>query len=418
MYTQEEYKVASQRTRVLHSKIYILNFAMQTIAELSGNVLDGATFTNDSQSDIRRTCNITIVPTDSTFDIATNKSIWIDKYVKIYIGIEDIHNNNNIVYTNMGVYLVDNPARNYDAITHTLNISGVDMMARFTGLRNGYLEGIPYQVPQGSSIKNAMTECVKLMGIKKYSIVEPSPTSKVPNDISISVGGTVFDIMTQLRDINANYQIYFDVDGVFHYDMIPSGKNEPVLIDDKLWKNTLVSYNTSINFESVKNYIEVYGKTDDDYGVTPMGIAYDDNPESPFYYKGTAGIIRQVFTGGEYDNIQGQGEPPSDPDIGIPTWEERSKDPKWMYYDSLAQQRANYELYLNCKLQDSVSINCIPIYFLDVNWIVEITLPIKKQDGTEEEETRLYMIKSISTTLGTDATQTLSLARYYPLYPF
>jgi hypothetical protein len=32
MYTQEEYKVASQRTRVLHSKIYILNFAMQTIA--------------------------------------------------------------------------------------------------------------------------------------------------------------------------------------------------------------------------------------------------------------------------------------------------------------------------------------------------------------------------------------------------
>ena len=102
----------------------------------------------------------------------------------------------------------------------------------------------------------------------------------------------------------------------------------------------------------------------------------------------------------------------------MPTWEERSKDPKWMYYDSLAQQRANYELYLNCKLQDSVSINCMPIYFLDVNWIVEITLPIKKQDGTEEEETRLYMIKSISTTLGTDATQTLSLVRYYPLYPF
>jgi hypothetical protein len=121
--------------------------------------------------------------------------------------------------------------------------------------------------------------------------------------------------------------------------------------------------------------------------VTPYGVAYDDNPESPFYYQGNLGIIRIVLTGDEYDNIS-------------------SSD--------LALQRAKYELYKRCKLQDSISINVLPIYWLDVNWIVSITLPNKNG----ETETRLYMTQSISTTLGVGGTQSITLARYYPFYPF
>jgi hypothetical protein len=80
----------------------------------------------------------------------------------------------------------------------------------------------------------------------------------------------------------------------------------------------------------------------------------------------------------------------------------------------LALQRAKYELYKRCKLQDSISINVLPIYWLDVNWIVSITLPNKNG----ETETRLYMTQSISTTLGVGGTQSITLARYYPFYPF
>ena len=50
--------------------------------------------------------------------------------------------------------------------------------------------------------------------------------------------------------------MYFDVDGVFHYDKIPSGYNEQVIIDDDLWKYVLIDYNIDTPFDGVKNVIE------------------------------------------------------------------------------------------------------------------------------------------------------------------
>lgn len=385
MPTQNEYNVAKQNGRIIHTKIYLLNFKLQKVDEISGVVLDGSTFSIDATSDIRRTCSISIIPIDSSFNVEYGSKIWIDKYIQIYIGIEDNKNNNEIVYTNMGIYLINNPNRVYNATQNILTISGLDLMSKLTGLRNGSLDGIEYQVPANSSIKGAIQSSLDLANITKYNVVTPTPTPLTPNAISIAIGGTIYDILKQLVDVNANYQMYFDVDGVFYFNLIPSGQNEPIMVDDDIWKNNLISYSTDISFENVKNNIEVFGKTQSD-GTTPYGLAQDTNPNSPFYINGTAGIIRIVLNGGEYDNIS---------------------------TNSLAQQRANYELYLRCKLQDQIQLSCVPIYWLDVNWVVQITLPNKQ--GIEE--TNLYITKKINTTLGMNGTQDITLMKYYPFYP-
>ena len=153
MPSQQEYNVAKQNGRIIHTKIYLLNHKLIKVDEISGVVLDGATFTIDATSDIRRSCSISLIPKDSSFDIKQGSKIWMDKYVQIYIGIEDIKNNNEVVYTNMGIYLVNNPTQTYSASNNTLTINGIDMMARMTGLRNGYLDGIEYQVKADSSIQ-------------------------------------------------------------------------------------------------------------------------------------------------------------------------------------------------------------------------------------------------------------------------
>ena len=70
----------------------------------------------------------------------------------------------------------------------------------------------------------------------------------------------------------------------------------------------------------------------------------------------------------------------------------------------------NMTIYLHCKLQDSLTLECVPILWLDVNWLVEITLP----NETKKEQ---YIIKSINTNLGVQGTQTITLMKYYPLYP-
>ena len=448
---QQEYNVAKQNGRIIHTKINILNFDFQTVGEISGVVLDGSNYSIDATSDIRRTCNISLIPTDKSFNVEYGSKIWLDKYVQVFIGIEDVKNNNEIVYSNLGLYMVNNPNQVYDATNNTITIAGIDLMAKMTGMRNGYLEGITYQVPADSGIKQVMTSLIHdECGFTKYSIDQPQPTILTPYEMSFGLGSTAYNILTQLRDINANYQTYFDQDGIFWFNKIPDGSNEQVMVDDDLWKDVLISYKKSYDFESVKNYIEVFGKTQDD-GNTPYGVAWEKNPDSPFYVGEVNPItgkfnneIRIVLSGGEYDNIYPLVDyysyvPIDDPSGHNPQEEGWYEIKNGIYiltedttpvsgktyfeqvqndineFNSLAQQRANYELYTRCRLQDQIELTCVPVYWLDVNWLVEITLP-NKQTNIEQKEQ--YITKKINTTLGINGTQSITLMKYYPFYPF
>ena len=149
-------------------------------------------------------------------------------------------------------------------------MQALDLMSKLTCLRNGNLEGIPTKIAKDENVREAIIKTIELGGFTKY-ICEECKTNDgtivpVPYDIEIDVGGTIYDILTGLRDIMPNYQIYFDINGVFHYEPIPLAYDDPVLIDDDLFNNVLISENINTDFESVKNYVEVLGHTwDVDY---------------------------------------------------------------------------------------------------------------------------------------------------------
>ena len=412
---QREYNVAKQNGRIIHTKINVLNFDFQVVGEISGVVLDGSTYNIDATSDIRRTCSISLIPKDRSYNVEYGAKIWLDKYIQVFIGIEDNttindpFNDDNVVYSNLGLYMINNPDQVYDAINNTITINGIDLMAKITGMRNGYLEGVAYQIEANKGIKQAMTALISQeCGFTRYSIDQPSPTILTPYELSFGLGSTAYNILTQLRDINSCYQTYFDQDGIFWFNRIPMGSNEQIMVDDDIWKKVLISYKRSYDFESVKNVIEVFGKTQDD-GQTPYGLAVEDNPDSPFYagehIAGTQSQytngIRIVLSGGEYDNIYPIRDP-NNPEIITDL-------------NSLAQQRANYELYTRCRLQDQLELTCVPVYWMDVNWLIEITLPNKQ---TQVEEKQQYITKKISTTLGVNGSQNITLMKYYPFYPF
>lgn len=451
------YNDAKKNIRDLRIKINILNFNMQTVDEITGVVLDGS-INVDATADIRRTCSLSLVVKDSTLELQPGGRIWVDKYFQVFI---DYLNKGD--WINMGIYLVDVPSWSYDPGNSTLSLQGLDLMSKLTGQRNGYLEGIPTIIPQDSSIRDSMiSTLVDLGGFNNY-VIEDNP-QPVPYEIKIDQGGTVYDILSELRDITPNYEIFFDVDGVFHYQRIPSGQNEASYIQDDMWKQIVLSESTSVDFGEVKNVVEVYGMSHDPshygeatvdgntYNVTmagvdsltkgliygfkapsivenpmlkinslpayplvnedgttavipqankfyvvqykgeenflflgyqqPYAIAKDENPDSPFYIN-TIGEIRQVFYGDEYENI---------------------------WSNDLAQQRANYELWLHTRLSDSISLSVVPLYWLDVNILVDYT-------RVNTTETNQYIIKSIDTSLSPDGSQTINMVRYYPLYP-
>lgn len=263
--TQDDYNILRQSYIKQYIKLDLLDFNMNVVDELSGNLI-GLSVTVDANADLRRSCDCSLVVTDSSFEIKAGGKIFLDKYIRPWIGYLNIRTG-NIQWYNQGIYLINAPSYQYDAATYTLSFSGLDLMSKLTGLRNGELPGVPTKIPQGSDVRGAIIAALELGGFNKYIVSEcrnvDGAIQEVPYDIEIAQGGTVYEILKELRDILPQYQMFFDVDGVFHYEMIPSGKDAPTLIDDDVWQNILISESVSTDFENVKNYIEVYGRSHD-----------------------------------------------------------------------------------------------------------------------------------------------------------
>lgn len=473
--TQSQYNTARQTIRNLHIKLNILNFDFNILDSIEGNNLEG-TVKVDANSDIRRTCDLSFVVTDSSLNVQVGGQIWLDKLIQVYVGVDDIRTG-EIAWTNMGIYLINQPTYNYDAETHTMSFEGLDLMAKMTGVRNGYIGELAGEditlIETGQNVREVIIGILQENGFDRYIVEEcrldNGVIQPVPYDMEFGQGSTWYDVLSEIRNILPQYQIYFDVDGVFHYEPIPSDEADPIMIGVDLWDENVTSETVSVDFEEVKNAIEVYGVTHDTQffsdvdtsvvsganvvltvdqefiqeefsivgfvlpsnasgnitvnvngnGAVPLNnpdgtrvtslakdtywvITYmgdntwqflghlqaqgyweDNNPESPFYVSGSVGKILLPLYGGEYENIQS---------------------------DDLALQRAKYEIYKRCRLNDTIQISSVPIYWADVNWKVSYA----RLNETEPKE---YMVQSVYTNLGENGEQTWELSRFYPFYP-
>lgn len=507
MATQSQYNTAIQPYRNISIKLEVLDFNYYILDEISG-VATSANFSIDADSDIRRTCNINMILKDdySADPLAKNiywqsgNPFWFDKYLRINVGIDDI-TTGETVWNNQGIYLINEPSLMYDATTNELSFEGLDLMADLTGLRNGNLDGVGHEIPVGSTITSAIKSILQDNGFTEYILNTP-PQSTTPYEIKTSAGGTSYDLLSQLRDVNPDWEMFFDVNGVFYFQPIASNATSAStvtpFIDMETFKLLHSSAELDTSFEDVKNYIEVYGKvmetafaplsieiineglhitvkedsvdfetgsgiydysiligdteeqpvllstpiediffyTNSGSGVSkyislsnpilynnmtyvirirvvdvhgfwdveylgyaqPFGLAWDDNEESPFYvgdeitsynYSSPSDAVydkpkfkrqvRIVLSGGEYDNI---------------------------YSNELAMQRAKYELYLRSTKHDNIRITLVPIYWMDVNQIIEYQMP-------NEDELSYWLIKSVSTDFSVGGNQTITAVRYY-----
>ena len=375
---QTDYDLSQLKVRNQRIKVDLLNFNFQTINSLEGKVTDGS-ISIDATSDIRRTCNITLVVEDSTDIIAPGGQVWLDKFIKVYVGTDNPRNGNKTVWNNMGLFLINNPESVYNATTNTITFEGLDLMAKLTGRRNGQLPAVTTVVPAESKVADVVKQTItQLGGFDKYIIQDAG--YEIPYDIKKDMGSTIYDLLVEIRDLYSDWEMFFDVDGVFHWQQIPNGINEPVVLDfNQLKQKVIISETVDVDFENVKNHIIVYGRLLDN-GEQVMATSTDTISSSP-YNVDSIGQINYIV------------------------------DDERIYNNDLAQQRADYELFLHARMNDSITLEIVPLYWLnDVNVKIAHT---NKNVGIEGE----YLIKTLEIPLGVGNNMTITVIKVYPKEP-
>ena len=297
-FTQEQLDTNQLPIRWKRIKLEVLNTDFQTLATLEGNAVGGS-LQKDATNFVRRSGSIQMcipnIASANTFldyvegvTINVNGKIWLDKYIKIWMGIDNYiqpyGEDPKTVWYNFGICLIDQPVRTFSADGFTMDFNVIDLSAKMNGDRSGQLAVITTLFPrvQGydddgkpiyTETEQAISTCIEeLTEFKRYTIYPiPDKWKYLPYDIKMDVGSTVYTALEQFLNILSGWQMYFDNDGIFVVEPIPSGAND-IVYPLNLQLNTQDV--NSVDFNNVRNQVIVYGRS---HNVDFFGeLSYDN----------------------------------------------------------------------------------------------------------------------------------------------
>lgn len=253
---QRDLEILRQSHKTIKTRIELLNKSFKKLGEVDGEVINDS-YSVDANSDIRMTYNLTLVVKDSSFQIGNDKKIWFDKYLRIYIGIYH-QRSREIIWYPVGIFIFDSIGYCYNETTKELTLTCLDRMAELTGERNGKISGFSSKIEAGNSIRNAIKDIVTLSGkIEKYRIEDIEKT--VPYDLEFGTGTTVYEVLKELRDLYPGWEMFFDGEH-FICQPYPTCLSDPIVLDANTLSPLVISENTNIDFTSMFNVAEVWGK--------------------------------------------------------------------------------------------------------------------------------------------------------------
>lgn len=265
--SDEDIQILRKKSLHVYCKLDLLNTDMVTIDSLEGLVMNGS-ISIDADSDIRRTFSSTIYINEKAPISDYTIEEWIDKYVRIYIGL--MTREKEIKWWSEGVYVFNQNGFVYSSSEHTLSISCVDLVAKLDGSLGGQLIGYKTEIEADSIIRNAIIATFKLSEFNKYMV--DYWDRKVPYTLEYDTGTNIWTILKELRDLYYPFEMYFD-DDTFICKEIPSGFGDPSVLSSDIFANFVISENASVDYSEVKNCVEVFGSNiESDYYSEDVSI--------------------------------------------------------------------------------------------------------------------------------------------------
>lgn len=143
--TRDDFQLLKQSVKNIYSRIELLNENFTVIDEIQGYVTSGSISIN-ANSDIRRTCSLSMVLANKSVLRGAERIIWLTKYVRVYIGFQNVRSQ-KIQYYNQGVFAFVDNSFSYSATDNSVSLTCQDLMCKWNGILGGQMIGSAYRIP-------------------------------------------------------------------------------------------------------------------------------------------------------------------------------------------------------------------------------------------------------------------------------
>ena len=108
--SQNDYTILKQQTINKYIRLDILDYNFNIVDEVSGDLINLSVSVN-ADSDLRRSCQVELVVKGNGYKVQSGGKIWLDKYIRPWIGYESIHTG-EVQWDKQGVFLINAPTYN------------------------------------------------------------------------------------------------------------------------------------------------------------------------------------------------------------------------------------------------------------------------------------------------------------------
>lgn len=217
----------------------------------------------------------------SVIDARDNINETFDKeFEKVSVQRVNVFSKNQDVHWfNQGCFSISSNGFTYNATTNTVQCSCVDLVARLNGDLAGQLTGLKTKINKGTRIGPVIKTVLTEQPMSEFTkCVIDYWTRNVPYDLEYETGTTLWQILTELRDLYYPFEMYFD-DDVFVCHEIPSGFDDPPVLDPDLFANLVTAdgEQATVDYSTVRNCVEVFGATIDSNAYSSTATYSSEN---------------------------------------------------------------------------------------------------------------------------------------------
>lgn len=266
--TQEDIDVLHQGGQEMRIKVELLNHNFKTLDSLEGVIISD-NFSQDSEAIQRRTYSCDMVILDSTFIIGNDKKIWLDKRLRVYYGMRS-QRTKKIIWYKLGIFCYISMKYTYSKNQKLLSLDCSDLMAQYDGTLNGQISGRgssnsysshiiqTLSIPAGEDIRSSVIAILNLAGITNYVVEDIG--KEIPYDLTFNTGSSYADIWKKIRDLYESWEFFFDEDGTFIWQRVPTCLEDDIILNDEVLESIVINEEATPVFSGIYNVTEVWGK--------------------------------------------------------------------------------------------------------------------------------------------------------------